>query len=162
MPGLAYDAVNASVHELMSGLGFPEQVQRCAGGDAGKASELAAIKRKMTAALAASDMPLVAVLSAEYSARENREAAPVRVWWEGTGRVLGELWNAGDLAARRELLCSGIGAHGYAVTVAADGTASLADVATAPDVRAWNDDRDGEVSNGQWAAAKAALDAGAA
>ena len=136
MPGLGFDAVNASVDQVMSGLGIAEAVQRAEGGDAGKAAELAAIKRAMNAALAKNDMPEVARLSVAYSERDGREAAPVRVWWQETGRTLGELWTAGDLAARRELVSEGIRPHGYAMVVNADGTAELAEIVEAPDVRA--------------------------
>jgi DNA invertase Pin-like site-specific DNA recombinase len=125
LPGLGFDAVNARVDEVMSALQIPEQVQRAEGGDAGKAAELLAIKRRMTAAVAANDMPEVARLSVAYSEREARQAAPVRVWWEQTGRSLGELWQAGDLAARRALLTEGIGAHGYRMVVSEGERAEL-------------------------------------
>lgn len=135
MPGLGFDAVNAAVGGIMAALLIPEQVQRADGGDQGKAAELTAIKRQMNAALAVNDMPEVARLSVAYSERDAREAAPVRVWWEATGRTLGELWRAGDLAARRELLREGLRPHGYAMTVNADSSAALADIAEPPDVR---------------------------
>jgi len=145
MPGVSFGAVNDSVHEVMSALGIPEQAQRAEGGDAGKAAELAAIDRAMKAAMAKHDMAEVARLAAAYAERESREAAPVRVWWQPTGKSLGELWTAGDLAARRELLRDGgIGAHGLVMVVNADASAELADIDEKPDVRAWNDEVHGE------------------
>lgn len=126
MPGVNFGEVNAAVDKVMRELEIPEQVQRAEGGDAGKAAELALIKRRMNAAMRANDMDTVAELSVLYRDRESREAAPVRVWWEQTGRSLGELWREGDVAEQRDLLgARGIGAHGYRLVVNEDATAEL-------------------------------------
>jgi DNA invertase Pin-like site-specific DNA recombinase len=162
MPGVSFDAVNDSVHAVMAALMIPEQAQRASGGDSGKAAELVAIKRKMSSALAKNDMPLLAMLSAEYTARESRESEPVKVWWQPTGRTLAQAWEAGDLKARRELLREDLRSHGLVLVITADGTAELADIVEKPDVRTWDGERNAEVTGGQWAAAKAALDAEAA
>ena len=128
MPGIDYDTANAAIDTVMSPLGIPEQVQRAEGGDAGKSAELAPIKRRMAAAMAKNDMGEVAKLSAEYAERDAKPAAEVRVWWERTGKSLGQVWAGADIAARRELLSSGLAVHDLVVVVHADGSAELADI----------------------------------
>lgn len=103
-PILLFADVNAAVDALMLADGTPEIVMMTTGGDAARQSELADLRKRMTAATARGDMDAVASLAAEYKELDAQPAAPIVTKPHRTGRTNGEAWEQGSLEDRRAIL----------------------------------------------------------
>jgi DNA invertase Pin-like site-specific DNA recombinase len=96
--------VDQAVDRLMARMTMAERIMTTTGGDHARQTALSAIQDQMNAAMSAKDMASVVKLAAEFEVMNSKESAPIEISVTETGRTYGEVWAAGTLAERRNLL----------------------------------------------------------
>lgn len=104
---LEYGAVNQAVDQAMRAVTEPEIIAEVRGGDHARQRELASLKERMEAAMAAGKMGVVGELSAQYTLAEAQESQPIVKFGRVTGRTIGDVWAASSLTGQRALLKGG-------------------------------------------------------